>query len=292
MRIKILKWLKNLKGRFIPLAIMSIILFINATATVYALDAFITTMREKREESKPQPVNTYRTSMDFVEEAVSSGNMIVVPEVYTTKLQKDPAELFQELDELARLEEMRVERLKREEEERRLEEERRIAEEKRLEEERRIAEENRIRQINSINIQNDIAGSANLTVEQIGYMLEDTGLQGTEETLYNLQESMNLNVFIASAISIHESGWMNESYRARSYNNIYGINVGNRTSFSSKSECIEYFADFIDRLYIQEGLRSLQDIQPKYCPTDTEWDDQVWSIANQLYSKVISEYKI
>lgn len=284
MRIKLLKLVNEMRGRMLPISIMVLMLFMNAFLTVLALEEI--PEKEPIEINEPEMVNVYDDPMKFIEDAVT-GKICTASAVVNIE---DPTEVYRIIEERQRLEEANriAEEKRRAEEEARLTEERRIAEEKRKAEE---AERRRVDQIKSIKLSKDITVSANLTIEQITYMLKDTGLAGTEWAFYKLQQEKGLNVIVCASISINEAGWKTNSHRARYNNNIYGITTG-KQSFNSKQDCIYYFADFMQRLYINQGLTTLGEIQPKYCPPYSLWDDDVWSIAKRLHSRVVSKYKI
>lgn len=270
MKIKLLKIMNAMKGNLIPISIMSIMLFMNACLTVMALEEM-----PKVTEDTPVSVNVYSSQLYADAVMDNAGiNTINSVELY------DPEEIhIQALEHQAAKQRL---------EEKRKAEEARIAEEKRKAEE---AELKRINQIKSIKLSKDITISSNLTIDQIRYMLEGTGLVGTEWAYYNIQQKYGLNLFVAVSISINEAGWQTNSDKALYRNNIYGITTG-KQSFISKQECIYHFADFMQRLYINEGLTTVAEIQPKYCPPHKDWTDTVWSNAKKLHNKVISKYKI
>lgn len=277
MKVKLLKIMNEMRGNLIPIAIMSIMLFMNACLTVMALEEM-----PKVTEDVPVSVNVYSNQL-YADAVMDNAGVGVIN---SAKLY-DPQEIHNQAIE-HQAAKQRLEEKQKAEEEARLAEERRIVEEKRKAEE---AELKRVNQIKSIKLSKDITVSSNLTIDQIRYMLQDTGLVGTEWAYYNIQQKYGLNLFIATAISINEAGWKTNSYKARYNNNIYGITTG-KQSFKSKQECIYHFADFMQRLYINQGLTTIVEIQPKYCPPYSLWDDDVWSIAKKLHNKVISKYKI
>ena len=84
-------------------------------------------------------------------------------------------------------------------------------------------------------------------------------------------------IFLA-AISAQESGWGKYDHGR---NNIFGIMSGEK-SFASYYDCIEYTANLLSKYYIAEGRTTPDLIQPKYCPSPTNWDSKVADCANTI----------
>ena len=131
---------------------------------------------------------------------------------------------------------------------------------------------------------NNVAAISNATEDMIESALEGTWLEGYGSLYYELEHEYNVNAFLAIGNAIQETGWdETKSYLARNHNNIYGITNG---TFDSKEDCIRYYFRLINKHYIGEGYISLEQINGKYCPPDDTWDNDIYSIAKKLKSKV------
>lgn len=157
------------------------------------------------------------------------------------------------------------------------------------EEEARIQREKeaaRIAQIESITADpNDISKVSNLTEEQYYVLTKGTWWEGHEQVLIDLEKNYGINAFYAMSVSTLESGH-GTSERAYSRNNYYGAEVP--TYFESLYDNTMYFGDFQSRLYVSEGLVSVWQIGPKYCPPNRNWESYVANSMVELLSKVQS----
>lgn len=157
------------------------------------------------------------------------------------------------------------------------------------EEEARIQrekEEARIAQIESITADpNDISKVSNLTEEQYSILTQGTWWEGHEQVLIDLEKIYSINAFYAMSVSTLESGH-GTSDRAYDRNNYYGAEVP--TYFESLYDNTMYFGDFQNRLYVSEGLISVWNIGPKYCPPNRDWEVYVANSMAELRNKVQS----
>lgn len=160
------------------------------------------------------------------------------------------------------------------------------------EEEARIQrekEEARIAQINSITADPyDVSKVSNLTEEQYYILTKGTWWEGHEQVLIDLEKRYSINAFYAMSVSTLESGH-GKSDRAYERKNFYGAEVP--TYFESLYDNTMYFGDFQNRLYISEGLISVWQIGPKYCPPNRNWEAYVSNSMAELLNKVVSTLK-
>lgn len=157
------------------------------------------------------------------------------------------------------------------------------------EEEARIQREKeaaRIAQIESITADpNDISKVSNLTEDQYYVLTKGTWWEGHEQVLIDLEKNYSINAFYAMSVSTLESGH-GTSERAYNRNNYYGAEVP--TYFESLYDNTMYFGDFQNRLYVAEGLVSVWQIGPKYCPPNRNWESYVANNMTELLNKVQS----
>lgn len=133
----------------------------------------------------------------------------------------------------------------------------------------------------------NVTEPSNMTVEDIRILLEDTPLAGTEYAFYNIEKDSGINAFYAISVAYQECGRKFKEPRVVNNNNIFGI-MGN-PYYKSKQECIYYFADFTQRLYLNQGLTSVYTIQPKYCPPDKTWSGDVASFMKEHHTIITSK---
>lgn len=156
-------------------------------------------------------------------------------------------------------------------------------ENERIEKEEREKENQKSR--DNLKFDYTLTPNSRMSKDHIDYIIKDTGLKNLGQSFYNIQDTVN--PLFAIAVSLQEAGYNTDSYKAINHNNIFGIMTG-QTSFPSKEYCIEErFATFIKSGYIDQGLLTVRDAQPKYCPSPTDWASNVESIMKSLYNKAL-----
>ncbi|MEN6421626.1 MAG: glucosaminidase domain-containing protein [Smithella sp.] len=125
----------------------------------------------------------------------------------------------------------------------------------------------------------DPATPCGLTAEDYDELLEGKGLQGIGEALEVGEKITGINGLFVASICALESGW-GTSHAATELNNIGGIQYqGENVTFKSWDECIYTMFDFLDRMYIREGLNTIDEIGPVYCQSpESTWAEDVTSI--------------
>lgn len=158
----------------------------------------------------------------------------------------------------------------------------------RLEQEAIIqAEKARIDQINSITADtNDVSKISNMTEEQFKIATKGTWLEGREQVFIDLERRFGINAFFAMSVTTLESGHGTSDY-SQAYNRFYGEDTSLVPS-EGLYDSTMYFGDFINRLYVDEGLLSVWAIGPKYCPPNRNWEVFMYDKMNELYNKVMS----
>lgn len=152
------------------------------------------------------------------------------------------------------------------------------------------AEAARIAQINSITADSDdITKVSNMTEEQFAIATEGTWLEGREQVFIDLERRYGINAFFAMSVTTLESGHGESSY-SRAYNRFYGEDTS-LTPSEGLYDSTMYFGDFINRLYVDEGLISVWAIGPKYCPPNRNWEVFMNNKMNELKNKVVQTVK-
>lgn len=91
-------------------------------------------------------------------------------------------------------------------------------------------------------------------------------LSGMGDVIANAARANGIDPGFLAAIAMHESG-KGTSNAIRNKNNAFGIMTSSGIrSFSSLTENINYAADMLRRLYINQGLTTVETIQKKYAP--------------------------
>lgn len=112
-------------------------------------------------------------------------------------------------------------------------------------------------------------------------------MTGHSTYLYNKCLENDLNPLMVAAIIKHESG--NGTSRAiRIQNNIAGF-MGNRglMTFYNINNSIDFMASLLKKHYIDQGLNTLEKIQPKYCPIGATNDPKG---LNKHWLPMVTEY--
>jgi beta-N-acetylglucosaminidase len=125
-----------------------------------------------------------------------------------------------------------------------------------------------------------------LSVEDIAKLIRGTNLQGTEFAIYEIEKEYGVNALFTLAICKLESD-LGSSSVAKNKNNLFGAKTDNGyIRYTSKIESIKKFGQFMKSLYIDQGLVTLKQINPKYCPPNSEWKNKVASIMSTFISKI------
>lgn len=88
----------------------------------------------------------------------------------------------------------------------------------------------------------------------------------------------NIDPLFLASIAAQESGWGQFDH---GNNNLFGISSGAK-SFSSKASSIYYTASLLSKYYVGEGRTTPRKIQPKYCPSPSNWHFDISSCANTI----------
>lgn len=131
--------------------------------------------------------------------------------------------------------------------------------------------------------QNDVRVKSGLTKEEISQLLPYR-MKELSEPLYNIENSDKpINaLFLMSLMRLETGNGTSYSYRIK--NNVGGVMGRNGTRyFNSKSECLYYMQDFLNRGYINQGRISVWTIGSKYC-VGGNWASKVNRISiNNMY---------
>lgn len=134
----------------------------------------------------------------------------------------------------------------------------------------------------------DITTPSNTYPESLEFALKDTWLEGYGTLYYELEQEYGINALFAIGNAFTEVGWDDKSEKSLPYtsrNNIYGIQ---NQSFASYEECIRYYFDFMNRLYVKEGIIDAKSVSQKYCPpTPRSWRTTIYNIECKLKNKIL-----
>ena len=132
----------------------------------------------------------------------------------------------------------------------------------------------------------DLTTKSNLTSDQFntlienvltdrGYSYTDSSLYNIGESLYNMEQTYDVNGLFALAVGSLESGY-GTSYLAQNKNNLFGISGGSGyRGFDSINESIQYFGNLISENYIGCDRTTIGSIGSKYCPGSSKWVSDV-----------------
>lgn len=154
--------------------------------------------------------------------------------------------------------------------------------------------EKQVEMLSSINI-TDITKPSNLTVEKLDEIIErrldeigqdDSQLHNIADDLIKMEQETGVNALFCLSVGSLESGHGTSS-AAQNKNNLFGLTGSSGLmTFSSVSECIEYWGNLINENYISSGRTTISSIQSKYCPPSEEWTTKVQYFMD-LYSSYI-----
>lgn len=130
--------------------------------------------------------------------------------------------------------------------------------------------------------ENDVRKVSGASAETLNRILGGTWLEGYGEVFYENEKKYGINALFSIGNAIEETGWEGDSYLATEKNNIYGLALSR--SFSSKTECINYWFNLISDYYVDDGLVSIARINEKYCPPNARWSSDITWIVNKLLS--------
>ncbi len=139
----------------------------------------------------------------------------------------------------------------------------------------------------------NVASDSGLTKKQIASLFKGTALEGhgLEDVILEMEEEYGINAFFTIAVMKLESGH-GKSRLAKNKNNLFGLNAidgdayNKAFSFKTKGDSIEKFGKLISKNYIGKGLKTIEKVAKKYCPTDDNWPKLVKSIMKSDYRKL------
>ncbi len=145
---------------------------------------------------------------------------------------------------------------------------------------------------------NDVTKISNLSSDQLKKVLNSYGGKAKNFAPYasnyiKTEQKYGINVFFIIGLEAQESTWLTSKAAVRC-NNLGGVMKTPRcmsgsklAKFSSKGDFINYQGDFLKRLYINQGLKSIPKIQKKYCQSGCfSWVSNVEKIGNKLFNQV------
>lgn len=130
--------------------------------------------------------------------------------------------------------------------------------------------------------EHDVRKVSGANVATLNKILKGTWLEGYGQVFYDCEKTYGINALFSIGNAIEETGWDGKSYLATERNNIFGL-ATSRT-FSSRTECIEYWFHLIANYYVDDGLISIARINEKYCPPNARWSSDITWIVNELLS--------
>lgn len=135
-----------------------------------------------------------------------------------------------------------------------------------------------------------IGNYSGLTPDQINGLVSGTGLAGLGNTIYNVEQTYNVDAFFILSIASLESGY-GTSKRYHRTNDLFGMIAINH--FDSVDESINYFGRLISSYpikYKKSGVTlTPAGIAKKYCP-DSGYAGTVTKIMNQYVAKANKIY--
>ena len=164
-----------------------------------------------------------------------------------------------------------------------------IAERERLLEEQRIEAERQAYRdyVDSIVCDPcDIARISGLRKEDYALLTEGTWWEGYEDTLYELETEYGVNAMFAMSVSTLES-YFGTSVRASSRHNYYGIELDR--NWSGLYDNTIFWGGMMNRVYIEDGVVSVWNIGPIYCPPNRQWEVYMNDNMNMLYNSLITK---
>lgn len=141
----------------------------------------------------------------------------------------------------------------------------------------------------------ELTGNEKLDKEAFKKAVADVApnLTDTVDALFENYEKYGLKPSFPLAVACLESGY-GKSSLAKNKNNLYGMNAyaangltayQHAFTYTSKTESVLDFGERINSYYIGKGLTTLERINSKYCPNNSEWASNVRSIKNRIEAK-------
>jgi beta-N-acetylglucosaminidase len=139
------------------------------------------------------------------------------------------------------------------------------------------------------NLTMQLNARTNVSASDLRKITAGTELEGIEDALVAAENRYGVNSIFILSVAIHESGW-GSSYLARSRNNLFGIcafdsNVDAASSFSSKAECVDYFARLMSKEYFPEGRTTLTSINAIYASSGS-WASNVYDSMTNIINRI------
>lgn len=116
-------------------------------------------------------------------------------------------------------------------------------------------------------------------------------LEGQAENIIKYSNQYNVNPRLITAIILHETDH-GRSYAIRHYKNVGGLMGDNGLrKFDTLKQSIEFMCGNLKTLYIDQGLTSIDLIQPVYCPigaaNDPNHTNEAWlPVVTKLYNQI------
>lgn len=138
----------------------------------------------------------------------------------------------------------------------------------------------------------ELTGNEKLDKEAFTKAVADIApnLIDTVDALFMNYEKYGLKPSFPLAVACLESGY-GKSGLATNKNNLYGMNAypangltayQHAFTYTSKTESVLDFGERISNYYIGRGLTSLESINARYCPNNSNWASHVRSIKNRI----------
>lgn len=145
-----------------------------------------------------------------------------------------------------------------------------------------------------VNNETDLRIKTNVSVEEYQQMLEGTELHEIAKSLYDAEQTFNINGLYLMGLACLESSYGNSSF-AKNRNNIFGWNAvdsnpGKASYFNSKSGCVMFVAEKLSNNYLSENGcyfegYTASDIDKHYC-TDKQHANKIIKIIEKLEKKL------
>lgn len=117
------------------------------------------------------------------------------------------------------------------------------------------------------------------TAEDYNRMLEDTGLEECGKYFKYIEIKNDVNGLFGIAVAMHESARGRMPLPGNNYFGMIGM------KFDNKKDNIYYFGKLLSgRLYKGSGLKTIDDVNSKYCVGDT-WSGKVKVFMKEMASK-------
>lgn len=126
----------------------------------------------------------------------------------------------------------------------------------------------------------DVRVLSGATPETLNKLLEGTWLEGHGQVFYDNEQKYGVNALFSMGNAILETGWNGDNWLAKNKNNIYGLNT--TKYFESYEHCINHWFELISEHYVGEGYTSMNSIQKKYCPPNSQWDEDITGVVSRL----------